>query len=284
MHRLSDAEIWDAAAEAASIHSGVLPFLHGGVRLGLMRLLHVDTAQVLTGEGADEHFFGYPYFAHTPHHYDPCRGQPDLMRWSRPSTRTIANPRQALINEMSKRLEAVLARPIASSACPAHAEGTRAGNALLATQARLDCRRILTNYSLRFLGNQLDQAAGVTSVCPFLETDVVGAACRVPPHWHLWDGRGKYLLRRLAADNGLVPDEILSRPKRAFIRGLRNDFPWHMYARFLKLMDPNALEDVGLFDAALGLPRFGRQVCYGANASARAADSYFIGLTPPRAV
>jgi asparagine synthase (glutamine-hydrolysing) len=83
--------------------------------------------------------------------------------------------------------------------------------------------------------------------CPFLDTDVVEFAARLPSHL-LMRLRGKYLLRRAMKD--LVPFRILHRPKRGFAlpleRWLQNDL-----REMLRdvLLDKTARER-GLFDPA----------------------------------
>ena len=54
-------ELWTAVEKACKATGGILPFLHGGVRLLLMRHIMGDARRVFTGDGADEYFFGYPY-------------------------------------------------------------------------------------------------------------------------------------------------------------------------------------------------------------------------------
>jgi asparagine synthase (glutamine-hydrolysing) len=83
--------------------------------------------------------------------------------------------------------------------------------------------------------------------CPFLDTDVVEFAARLPSHL-LMRLRGKYLLRR--AMKGLVPFRILHRPKKGFALPLER---WlqHDLREMLRdvLLDKTARER-GLFDQA----------------------------------
>jgi asparagine synthase (glutamine-hydrolysing) len=83
--------------------------------------------------------------------------------------------------------------------------------------------------------------------CPFLDTDVVEFAARLPAGM-LMRGRGKYLLRRVARD--LVPEPILRRRKRGFAlplkRWLRRDLRPMIHD---VLLDRTARER-GLFEPA----------------------------------
>jgi asparagine synthase (glutamine-hydrolysing) len=64
---------------------------------------------------------------------------------------------------------------------------------------------------------KLDRASmlhGLEVRSPFLDVEVVDLARRLPSDWKLHGGHTKRLLRRAVA--GLVPEEILRRPKKGF--------------------------------------------------------------------
>jgi len=100
-------------------------------------------------------------------------------------------------------------------------------------------------------------AHGLEVRCPFLDTDVVEFAARLPSRL-LMRQRGKYLLRRALAD--LIPKPILARRKRGFglplrrwmkqdLRAMTRDVLLDRTAQNRELFDPRAVErllgDVG---------------------------------------
>jgi asparagine synthase (glutamine-hydrolysing) len=68
-------------------------------------------------------------------------------------------------------------------------------------------------------GDRMSMAHGLEARVPFLDVDSVSLALSIPPEWKLQkDGRpAKDLLRR--AYEGLLPDEIVYRPKMKFSKG-----------------------------------------------------------------
>jgi len=68
-------------------------------------------------------------------------------------------------------------------------------------------------------GDRMSMAHGLEARVPFLDVDSVSMALSIPPEWKLQkDGRpAKDLLRR--AYKGLLPDEIVYRPKMKFSKG-----------------------------------------------------------------
>ncbi len=57
-------------------------------------------------------------------------------------------------------------------------------------------------------------SASLESRAIFLDNDLVDFCRRLPPRFKFRDGRGKYLLRK--ALDGMLPDDILNRPKKGF--------------------------------------------------------------------
>ena len=68
-------------------------------------------------------------------------------------------------------------------------------------------------------GDRMSMAHGLEARVPFLDVDSVSMALSIPPEWKLQrDGRpAKDLLRR--AYEGLLPEEIVNRPKMKFSKG-----------------------------------------------------------------
>ncbi|MFL6721077.1 MAG: asparagine synthase (glutamine-hydrolyzing) [Sphingomonas sp.] len=95
--------------------------------------------------------------------------------------------------------------------------------------------------------DRASMAVALETRVPFLDHRVAELAARIPLGLKVRDGRGKYIVRKLLY--GLVPREILERPKAGFgvpvgewIKGpLR---PWAE-----DLLDPNRLRQQGWFDA-----------------------------------
>ena len=68
-------------------------------------------------------------------------------------------------------------------------------------------------------GDRMSMAHGLEARVPFLDVDSVSFALSIPPEWKLQKNGNpaKNLLRR--AYEGLLPDEIVSRPKMKFSKG-----------------------------------------------------------------
>jgi len=62
--------------------------------------------------------------------------------------------------------------------------------------------------------DKMSMANSLETRAPLLDYNVVEFAARIPPALQMKDGRGKYILRRLAAR--LLPPEILQRKKQGF--------------------------------------------------------------------
>ncbi len=90
-----------------------------------------------------------------------------------------------------------------------------------ATSAR-DSWDVIMNYYCRFylagdINVKVDRAAGAVGLearAPFLDTDVVSFACRLPPALRMRGTTTKRILK--TAMRGVLPDDILDRPKQGF--------------------------------------------------------------------
>lgn len=71
----------------------------------------------------------------------------------------------------------------------------------------------LPNHDLLYTDKR-SMALGVEARVPFLDIEVVNQVIRYPNEWHLAEGQTKVLLRE--ASKGIVPDEIIQRPKVGF--------------------------------------------------------------------
>lgn len=74
---------------------------------------------------------------------------------------------------------------------------------------------VFPNYHLACLGDRVEMASSVEARLPFLDTGIAQLAFSIPTKIKVGTGLGKQVLRN--AVKGLVSDEILRRPKRAFL-------------------------------------------------------------------
>ncbi len=208
---------------------------------------HVKVA--LAGDGGDELFAGYdPFLAHRPAQLLAALPGPALAALRRavqllPSAQTnmsldfrlkqllrgAAQPaalrHQAWIgsflpDELSNLLRPEL-RPLASAevAFAAVLEEARRGRDLGVSEGSVD--EALRFYATRYLvddilvkADRASMAASLEVRAPFLDTAVVEFAARLPWQLKLSMTKTKVVLKRALA--GLVPEEILARPKKGF--------------------------------------------------------------------
>ena len=78
----------------------------------------------------------------------------------------------------------------------------------------LEVRTLLTGYLLASQGDRMLMAHSVEGRFPFLDTEVTRLANALPPSFKLRGLTEKYILKRVA--QGLIPDEIITRPKQPF--------------------------------------------------------------------
>jgi asparagine synthase (glutamine-hydrolysing) len=185
---------------------------------------------LLTGEGADEIFAGYPHLREEA--TDPA----DLL------TRGIMLPAgpglplhavRARLGFVPTFLEAKASlgarlRPLLSPDFLSRVRGRDPfaefiqafDPSRLEGRARLDqslylwCKSALAVYILRTLGDGTEMAHGVEGRLPFLDTPLVEFALRVPPELKIRNGREKHLLRE--AVRPLVTEEVAARRKQPF--------------------------------------------------------------------
>jgi asparagine synthase (glutamine-hydrolysing) len=201
---------------------------------------------VLTGEGADEMFAGYdlflegsvrrfwgrqpastlrprllerlyPYLARSPVSQRTMAREffgRDRERWAEP----------AFAHQTRWRSAAALQRLFTADARAAaqHVDVTErllaslpqdfARWSFLAQDQYLEVRTLHSGYVLSSQGDRMLMAHSVEGRFPFLDANVVELANSLPPRFKLLGLDGKHVLKRAAA--GLVPDEIIRRPKQ----------------------------------------------------------------------
>jgi asparagine synthase (glutamine-hydrolysing) len=194
---------------------------------------------VLSGEGGDELFGGYPKFRaervlQLPTHFPALAlHAATALRSRRPSHRQLERARGTLAirdpmlrwaswfrSFSSDELGAILAPELASSAAPE--ELTRPLRELLEPYRSLDRgRRLLVADTLTYLpdnmllrGDRVLMAASVEGRMPLLDYRIVERVTRAPFRQRVGLRRSKIVLRRAVAD--LVPPRVQAGPKRGF--------------------------------------------------------------------
>ncbi len=195
---------------------------------------------VLSGDGADELFAGYPtYLAHRaaawvgkmprpllgaasflahrlPTHYGNVTREYKLRRF-------LAGVREPLAIRNNLWLGAFL--PDEASALLGEEAGTDPFAEALAHVEDCDAEdpveraqyldmRMYMGDDILVKVDRASMAASVEARVPYLDHRLVELVCRMPSRYKLRGRTGKYLLRRIL--KGIVPDSVLQRPKKGF--------------------------------------------------------------------
>jgi asparagine synthase (glutamine-hydrolysing) len=223
--------------EAPLLSEGLANNLHAAAKIVVSRRIRADGFKVaLTGEGADEAFLGYEHFR-----YDFPVGDRPLHADENPLSAGVMRPADGRVGDAGGvRLDvggipswiAIKARAggTLTSILGERLRGVRGGDWRLPEEVARDLREVgpveraratwivyaMSGYILRGLDDPMGMGCGVESRLPFLDPRVQRAAALVPPRDHYAaDGLEKGSLRRALA--GVLPDEVLARPKRAFL-------------------------------------------------------------------
>lgn len=245
----SDEDDWNLAKKAALASGGILPFLQGGAKLALGRAVQIRNQPVLTGDGADEFFGGYPYM-YSCGSDSTLKKDPQLGWISQASTVRI-DPRDEFIQAMRCRWNHLLQPEFRKSLSDWNETRLIAssGESRIRSQLGWDRETILANYFLRYLGYDLDTIAGVTTAQPYLDTAVTRIALMAAPEQHIRGGCGKQLLRRMAKRYKLLEERTLSRPKMGFVHPPLGR-SWPDYDVVKEYLNSEALGDTRVFDPA----------------------------------
>jgi asparagine synthase (glutamine-hydrolysing) len=204
----------------------------------LAKLTREHVTVSLSGDAGDENFAGYKRYntARLAHAYDALpEGAKPLVRKGLaafggvffPSFGRFASTLEEgeaarylqLVNQFSPDRRHALAGPAL--------RGVRGGRALRRftevleqSDGRFPMARVLDLDFTTYLTDDINAKVDIASMafalevrCPFLDTDIIEFAARLPSHL-LMRTRGKHLLRKAAED--MLPWEILHRPKMGF--------------------------------------------------------------------
>jgi asparagine synthase (glutamine-hydrolysing) len=111
----------------------------------------------------------------------------------------------------------------------------------------LECRYFLADHNLNYT-DKMSMACGVEVRVPFLDPDLVRLASTMPLHFKQKGNEGKWIAKK--AMEGILPDNIIYRPKSGFGAPLRT---W-LYGPFKEItndmLNPDSLKKRGWFDPA----------------------------------
>lgn len=199
-YRLSNSEILRHLEAAVAVMSEPMVSQDVVAWYLLAERVKKDVKVVLCGQGADEVFGGYYWYARMHadsgsdlerlrrHYFD--RSHEDFLQLVAPALRG-ADHTAALI-------EALLAEPGADT--------------FLDRVLRLDVTTLIVDDPVKRVDN-MTMAFGLEARVPFLDHELIELAMQMPPELKL-KSDGKYPLKALA--RGLLPDSVIDRPKGYF--------------------------------------------------------------------
>ncbi|MDR6325990.1 asparagine synthase (glutamine-hydrolyzing) [Actinoplanes couchii] len=176
-------------------------------------LLSEDVAEhvkvVQTGQGADEIFAGYSW-------YPPLAGVPRERAAAAYAREFFDRPHDVLTGQLNPQW---LPDGDVSSEFVAASFGRPGADTAVDAALRLDSRVMLVDDPVKRVDN-MTMAWGLEARVPFLDHELVELAATCPPDLKLaHDGKG--VLKEAA--RGLVPDEVIDRPKGYFpVPGIRH--------------------------------------------------------------
>ncbi len=235
-HLIPDSEVLQALPEAIAAMAEPM-FSQDNVAFYLLaREVKKEVKAVLSGQGADEVFGGYFWY--------PLMGAepeslPPLERFARhyfdrrhPEYLRMIAPEYATADHAGALLTSRLSEPGADT--------------FLDQVLRLDATTLIVDDPVKRVDN-MTMAWGLEARVPFLDQELVQAAMGLAPELRLREG-GKYPLKHMA--RGLLPDEIIDRPKGYFptpaLKYLRGGFLDFIHAT----LNSRACRERGLYQRA----------------------------------
>lgn len=232
-HLIPDSEVLEFLPEAITAMAEPM-FSQDNVAFYLLaREVKKEVKAVLSGQGADEVFggyFWYPLMGAEP------ESQPPLERFARhyldrrhPEYLEMIGPAYATADHASALLTQRLSEPGADT--------------FLDQVLRLDATTLIVDDPVKRVDN-MTMAWGLEARVPFLDQELVETAMGLAPELRLREG-GKFPLKQIS--RGLLPDEIIDRPKGYFptpaLKYLRGGFLEFIHAT----LNSQACRERGLF-------------------------------------
>lgn len=113
----------------------------------------------------------------------------------------------------------------------------------------LEMAIFLSNYLLSSQGDRVAMANSVEIRLPFLDTRLVEFMARVPSKWKLLGLNEKHILKK--SFEGILPDEIVSRPKNPYRAPIKSSLINHGTAGYVQdALSAESVRSAGLFDVA----------------------------------
>ena len=190
---------------------------------------HVKVAQ--SGQGADEIFGGYHWYPKMMHSNDPTSDYARVYFDRDHEEMGLALTPAMMNGDYSREFVDNFFRSCRSSSP-------------IDKTLQLDAQIMMVDDPVKRVDN-MAMAWGLETRVPFLDHEVVELAARIPAELKVRDG-GKYILKE--ASRGLVPDEVIDRPKGYFpvpaLKYLRG--PFYDFVR--DVLDAKAARERGLFN------------------------------------
>lgn len=111
----------------------------------------------------------------------------------------------------------------------------------------LEQRYFLADHNLNYT-DKMSMAAGVETRVPFLDPDLMALAARIPDHYRQNGAQGKWILKK--AMEGILPDEVIYRPKTGFGVPLRAWLRGPLKPMLHDLLSTDSLRKRGIFEPA----------------------------------
>lgn len=225
-------QLFDDLQDAVYCSEGTAVNAHLPAKFRLFRTIAEQGSRVvLTGEGSDELFAGYPHFVaeyqRNPSRIDPLRyptcqgimGNNELGE--NHSFESVDLPGFVRVKmDNARQIRTFLNPDFLACYDPTHTlnyhqqQALRFGSDLLrrATSTWLDSA--LPQYILKTLGDGCETASTIEGRTPFLDRHVAAVAARIPDQLKIHDGIEKWILRR--ALSGRLPEVVVQTAKQPF--------------------------------------------------------------------